>query len=436
MRRDTKRPDGTTRRAVLKSSGAAAAGLLAATASEALALEGGPPAVTYPERKHAEASKWPLYGPEEESAVLEVLHNPGYGQISALEDDWRNYYKVPYVKAHNCGTSAIAAMYFALDLPRGSEILVPSYTFFATVVPLRVFGLVPAFVDINPRTFNFDLDDAKKRLTKNTKALVPVHWMGLPCPMDEINDFANRHGLIVLEDAAHAHGASLQGKPMGTWSRMSIFSYQASKPISALEGGMGMYQHREDYERAATFGHYDIPNTFPATSPYRKYFMSGLGLKFRMHPMAAALARAQLRKLESRTKEGVAQTRRLNDRLTQLPGLTEPPARPDMKRMYYSTNLLTLDEAKAGISREALVKALRAEGVHAQAHRYTLQHKLALYQDASWWHHKPEIPELPGSDEANRTAVSLPYFTSDVPQLVDQYAQAFEKVWANRKKLV
>jgi dTDP-4-amino-4,6-dideoxygalactose transaminase len=222
---------------------------------------------------------------------------------------------------------------------------------------------------------------------------------------------------------------------MGTWGRMAIFSYQASKPISGLEGGMGMYQDRADYERATTFGHYDLPNSFPANSPYRKFFLTGLGMKLRMHPMAAALARAQLRKLATRNVEGVAQVRKLNDRIAQLPGLSEPPTRPDMKRLYYSSNILFLDEAKAGISRAALVKALQAEGVRAQAHHYPLQHKLALYQDAAWWHHKPEIPELPGSEEANRTAVSLPYFTSEAPELVDQYAQAFEKVWAHRKKL-
>ena len=118
----------------------------------------------------------------------------------------------------------------------------PSYTFFASVVPMRVFGLVPVFVDVNPRTLNFDVNDAKKRLTKNTKAVFPVHWMGLPCAMDDISDFAAEHGLTVLEDVAHSPGAALKGKPLGTWGRMSIFSYQASKPIPALEGGMSSGQ--------------------------------------------------------------------------------------------------------------------------------------------------------------------------------------------------
>jgi perosamine synthetase len=441
MRHDKDNPlSRSTRRTIIKSTGVLAGGLIAQAAQggrakEALALLGGEPTVTVSARKSAEASRWPRYGVDEEEAVLAVLRDPGYGPIAALESDWKDYFKVPHVKAYCNGTSAIASMFFALDLPPGSEVMVPSYTFFATIVPLRIFGLVPVFVDVNPRTLNFDVDDARRRLTKNTKAVFPVHWLGLPCPMDDVNSFADEHGLIVLEDAAHAHGTSLKGKPMGTWSRMSIFSYQTSKPLPALEGGMGMYQRREDYERATAFGHSDIPASFPQNSPYRKYAGTSLGLKLRMHPMAAALARAQLRKLEARTREGVAQVRSLNDRITQLPGLSEPPCRPDMKRLYYSANILFLDEKKAGLSRAVLVKALQAEGVRASAHRYPLQHKMPLYQDAVYWHHKPTIPELPGSEEANRTAVALPYLTSAAPELVEQYAQAFEKVWANRKAL-
>ena len=106
-----------------------------------------------------------------------------------------------------------------------------------------------------------------------------------------------------------------------------------------------------------------------------------------------------------------------------------------MKRIYYAHNMLFLDEAQAGMSREACVKALQAEGVQAKANSYTLQHKLALYAEAQWWHHGPVIPELPGSEQANRTAIALPMFTSEVPELVDQYAKAFEKVWAHRKEL-
>jgi dTDP-4-amino-4,6-dideoxygalactose transaminase len=216
---------------------------------------------------------------------------------------------------------------------------------------------------------------------------------------------------------------------------MAAFSFQATKPLPAIEGGMANYQERADFERGSTIGHYDKPQSFPADSSYRKYQGSGLGLKLRMHPMAAVLARCQLRGLEERNAMYAAQVRRLNDRIRHLPGLYEQAARPDMKRIYYAWNMLFIDETQAGMSREACVKALQAEGVQAKAHSYTLQHKLALYAEAKWWHHAPVIPELPGSEQANRTAIALPMFTCEVPELVDQYTKAFEKVWAHRKEL-
>lgn len=432
-----------SRRAFLENtSAAAAAGMVlagqpagAAPRTETLALDGGPKAVTYPAGRHRDASRWPRYGPDEEQAVLEVLRNPGYSQNAALERAWKESFQSPFARTFCNGTSAIAAMFFALDLPPGSEVMVPSHTFFATITPMRLFGLVPVFVDIDPHTLNFDVADAARRLTKNTKAVFPVHWFGLPCDMDEIGSFAQKHGLVVLEDAAHAHGASLKGKLMGNWGRMAIFSYQLSKPLPAVEGGMGVYQGRDDFERATTFGHYDMPREFPEASPYRKYYGTGLGAKYRMHPMAAALARSQLPGLLKRNAEGAAQVRRLNARLVQLPGLSDQRTRPDANRLYYAANVLFVDESKAGVSRAAVVKALQAEGVRASAYNYRLQHKCPLYHEAKWWHHPPVIPDLPGSDEANRTGISLPYFTTDVPELVDQYAAAFEKVWAHRDKL-
>ena len=111
---------------------------VAGAAKETLAISGGPKAVTYPNNKHREAYRWPLYGKEEEKAVLQLVRNPSYGPIALLEKDWKDFTGSPYVKAHCNGTSAMTSMFFALDLPPGSEIMVPSYTFFATIVPMRL----------------------------------------------------------------------------------------------------------------------------------------------------------------------------------------------------------------------------------------------------------------------------------------------------------
>jgi dTDP-4-amino-4,6-dideoxygalactose transaminase len=253
--------------------------------------------------------------------------------------------------------------------------------------------------------------------------------------MDAICEWANEKGLIVLEDAAHAHGAKLQGRAMGTWSRMSIFSFQMTKPLPGIEGGMGVYRDKADYHRAAALGDYLLEG-IPEDSEVQKYKGSGLGLKLRMHPLAAELVRAQLRGLDRRNAAGAAQVRKLNDRLTQLPGLFEQGSgRTDLERIYYSWNMLFIDEKEAGMTRDQAVTALQAEGVKTSSFSYRLQHKLPFYAESQWWHHSPVIPDLPGSEAANATAIPVPYFTSEQPELIEQYAHAFEKVWAHRREI-
>jgi len=324
---------------------------------------------------------------------------------------------------------------FALNLPAGSEILVPSFDAWFGILPMRLFGLVPVFVDNHPRTLNFDLADAKKRLTKNTRAIEVVHLFGNPCDMEAICDFAKEKGLLVLEDCAHAHNASINGKYVGNWGQIGAFSCQGSKVLPAIEGGIANYENREYYERAATFGHYECPGKFPSESKYKKYG-TGLGLKLRMHPMGAALARCQLKTLDQQTEMERQQNHSLNSRLCQLPGISEQAPAPGVKRVYWSKNQLFVDPAKAGMSRETVVKALKAEGVGIGNLNYSISHRDAAFNEPEWWHHAPVIPDkLPGLEETLRTGISLPRFTKPVPELIDQYVQAFEKVWAHRAEL-
>jgi dTDP-4-amino-4,6-dideoxygalactose transaminase len=434
---------GSTRRSFVQTGGVALAGLataggaLAQGSQQKLALSGGPKTVTVPGATQSALTKWPRYGDAEKQALHAMIDsNKFYEELPLFEKEWKEYTKSPFVKAHMNGTSALTSMYFALDLPAGSEIMVPSYTFFATCLAMRFFGYVPIFVDIDPKTACFDLDDAKRKLTPNTRAVVAMHSWGLPCELDLIGAWAKEKGLILLEDAAHAHGASMQGKKMGTWGAMGIFSYQASKPMPSIEGGMGMYQTREYFERAAAFGHYEDPEKFAADSPVRRYIGTGFGQKYRMHPLAAAVARQQLRGLDERNALIASNNRKLNQRLCELPGLTEPRCRPDQQRVYYNGNMLMFDEGKAGCPREPLIKALRAEGVSASYWDYPEQHKLAIYSEAKWWHHQPQVPaSMPGTAQVNHGHIFLPSFCGPAAEINEQYAKAFEKVWAHRKEL-
>jgi dTDP-4-amino-4,6-dideoxygalactose transaminase len=118
--------------------------------------------------------------------------------------------------------------------------------------------------------------------------------------------------------------------------------------------------------------------------------------------------------------------------------LSEPYAAPGIERVYYSLNLMFIDEKAAGMSRDAVVKALKAEGVDVAAYQWKLLNTYPMFAESQWWRHMPVLPDpasIPGCDEANRTAINLPYFTSDQPELIEQYGNAFEKVWANRESI-
>jgi dTDP-4-amino-4,6-dideoxygalactose transaminase len=388
-----------------------------------------------PSAKVKQLVRWPRYGQAEKKAIADLIdNNDFYAELPAFEKEWQAYTGSPFVRNHINGTSALTSMYFALDLPAGSEILVPSYTFFATCLAMRFFGCVPVFIDIDPKTACFDLEDAKRKLTPQTKAMTVMHSWGMPCELDRIAEWAKEKGLILLEDAAHAHGASMQGKKTGTWGAMGIFSFQASKAMPAIEGGMGMYSTREYFERATSFGHYDLPGKFAADSPMRGYDGTGFGQKYRMHPLAAALARQQLKQLDSLNAIATKNVKELNQHLTQLEGITEPFARPDQQRVYYAYNILFMNFKKLGFTREQLIKALTAEGVSVNFWDYPEQHKLKIYSEAQWWHHTPRIPEsMPGTDYVNANHIMLPLFYGEAPELNQQYAKAFQKVWAHRK---
>lgn len=406
-------------------------------ATESLAMLGGAKAVNVPADRIEALTRWPRYGQAEKDALHRLIDtNKYYEELPLFEKEWQEYTGIPFLRAHINGTSAITSMFFAIDLEPGSEIMVPSYDFFADCLAMRFFKYVPIFIDINPATGTFDLDDARRKFTGRTRAVFPMHSWGLPCEMDHIRAFAKEKGMIVLEDSAHAHGASMQGKKMGTWGDLAIFSFQETKPLPTIEGGMGMYQARAHYERATAFGEYLFPSKVPADDPVHRYAGTGFGQKYRMHPFSAAIGREQLRHLDALNALTKKNVRKMNDQLIQLEGLREPYCRPGQDRVYYYADLLLLDSAKAGFSRDALVKALKAEGVNAFTWVYPEQHKLTIYAEPQWWHHPPVIPtSMPGNDYINGQHIFLPLFYDEADDVIDQYIKAFQKIWAHRSQV-
>ncbi|MCH8054291.1 MAG: DegT/DnrJ/EryC1/StrS family aminotransferase, partial [Planctomycetes bacterium] len=194
--------------------------------SEKPALLGGPKAVTL---DATEANRWPIITEEDEAAVLQVLRDGDLSQhpvTRQLEDDYRAYFGRRHALAHCNGTAALLAAFFALDLEPGDEVLVPSATFWASVVPMLWVGALPVFCESEPDRLGLDPEDVARKITPRTRAMVVVHLWGMPSRMTELFEIAERHKLKIIEDASHAQGATWRGRKCGTLGDISVFSLQ------------------------------------------------------------------------------------------------------------------------------------------------------------------------------------------------------------------
>lgn len=399
------------------------------------ALLGGSPAVTLPQD---EALRWPIIGPEDEAAVLEVLRSGAvsiHPVVNELEADYRARFGRAHALAHNNGTGALHAAMHAIGLEPGDEVIVQSATWWASVMPILHQGAIPVFAECEAERGGLDPDDVERRITDRTRAIVIVHLFGMPSRTDALLDLARRRGLKVIEDASHAHGASVDGVPCGRFGDVSVFSMQANKLVPSAEGGMLLTDDEGLLVRALRYGHYErlIPMK---DAPDRRFAATGFGMKFRMSPLSAALARTQLAKLDERNARRHANCRRLAERLQAL-GVHAfiPPT--GVERTYFE--FLVRFDGRDGLDAAGLAAALRAEGAQAEAPRYPLLHQQPMFTEGRWASIARIDPagrtydpaDLPRTIGLNRSLLRLPAFPNAGEALLDQYATAFEKVIAH-----
>ncbi len=401
------------------------------------ALLGGAPAVTLDAR---EANRWPIFTSEDEAAVLEILR---HGDLSLhpvareLEDDYRRYFGVRHALSHCSGTSALMAAFFALGLEPGSEVLVPTATFWASVVPMMWCGLVPVFCESEPVRLGIDPEDAARRITPRTRAIVVVHLFGMPSRMTELGALAAKHNLRVIEDASHAHGALWRGRKVGTLGDIAVFSLQGHKLAPAGEGGIFLTSSDAYIERAACFG--DMVRVMELDSAAARFAGTTFGIKTRIASLSAAIARVQFRHLEERHARRRDNLLYLSERLERL-GFETFRGPAHVRRVYFEF-LVRYDAERCGLSREHLIAALRAEGCEAGFPRYPLVHQQPLFTEGAYRQiaamrdlsHVPSYrsDDLPRTRAMNEQMLKLPVFPSATRPLLDQYALAFEKVLAN-----
>lgn len=407
------------------------------------AILGGEKAVTLDQ---TEANRWPIISNVDEQAVLEVLQS---GELSInpviekLEDDFKKLTGRKFALTHNNGTSAILAGLHALGISPMDEVIVPSATWWSSVMPILHCGGIPVFAEIENECLGLDPEDVKRKITAKTKAIVVVHLFGMPSKIDEIKAIADKHGLKILEDASHAHGAMYKGKPIGSFGDVSIFSMQGNKLIPSGEGGVLLCDSQELYESAICLGHYE--RLLGLNSENQYFAATGFGFKFRMAPMSAALARTQLQHLEERNKKRNKNCIYLSKKLAKL-GIDPFLATDDITRVYFEF-LIRYNEQETGLPINDLATALQAEGALVSAPRYPLLHQQPVFTHGVWSKiarlpatndnplHVYDPADLPLTTMGNGSLIKLPTFPSASTDLLDQYVEAFSKVLAHADEI-
>jgi perosamine synthetase len=233
--------------------------------------------------------------------VLEVLKNRWLGQgpkVDEFEREFGKMFNIPNVASVNSGTSALRLAYVLADVGPGDEVITTPYTMVATNTAILEQFANPVFADIQYETANIDPKDIEHRITKKTKAIACVHWGGNPCDLDEIHEIAEKHNLKVIEDAAHALGASYKGKSIGSISDFTIFSFQAIKHITTVDGGMLASKSKSKHDEAIRrrwFG-IDRAGRKPSILGHDPtYDITEVGYKYHMNDVAATIGLEQLK---------------------------------------------------------------------------------------------------------------------------------------------
>ena len=332
-----------------------------------LALFGGKPLVAPGSLK----PRWPIVTEEDRAAVLRVLESERFTGIynpenEALEQEFAAYTGAAHCLTFVNGTVVLHGAIAAAGVGPGDEVLVPALTFLASASSIMFHQGIPIFVDIDPVSFNMDLADLEAKITDHTKAIMVVHLHGLPCDMDEINAIARKHGLVVIEDNAHAAGATYKGRKTGNLADMAGGSTIMGKNLPTCGEG-GLFTTNSDAYRDAAAKLREFGELYSKTGD-RTYNPDYLGWNYRINIFNAAFLRTQLRRLDEYNALRQANVAAFNAAIADLPAIV-PPAVPADRTHVYHIYRFTLAPARMGLDvsagrlRRALQDILCAEGL-------------------------------------------------------------------------
>lgn len=354
----------------------------------------------------------PLIGDDERQAVDDVLatgmvvQGP---QVKAFEEEFSEQVVAGVnCVAVNSGTSAQHVATLASQLPEDAEVIVPSFTFAATGNSVAIAGANPVFADIDVNTFTLDPASVEAAITDKTVAIEVVHLYGLPANMPAILEIAKKHNLLVFEDCAQAHAASINGKPVGTFGSWGSFSFYPTKNMTSLEGGMVTTADDELARRCRLIRNQGME---------KQYANELVGLNNRMTDVAAAVGRTQLKKLAGWTKTRKENAAKLSEGLASVDGVVTPTVPEGYSHVYHQYTIRL--EGATGEERDAFRDALKDQwqvgsGVYYPIPNHRLQ-SLAPYAEGL---------ELPNTEKAAREVVSLPVHPSLSAEDLDRIVEA------------
>lgn len=333
----------------------------------------------------------PTFGKEEQAAVQAVLesgHVASGPHVAAFEDEFATYVHAPHGVATTNGTTALQAALEAMGVGPGDEVVVPAFTFIATANAVLYTGAKPVFADVDPERFTLDPDAAAAAVTGRTKALLPVHLYGQMADMHGIQRVADAHGLQILCDAAQAHGAALDGKPVGEWGDAQTWSFYPTKNMSSIEGGMVTTGDEEIAARVRS-----IANHGRADASLGQYGHDRRGSNFRLSDVHAAVGRVQLGHLPEWIARRQEIAARYDAAFSDLQHIAPPPVADGCAHAYHQYTLRAAD-------RDAAIAGLKERGVGAAVY-----YPHALYDYPHLREFRQDCPE---ADRLAKTVLSIP----------------------------
>ncbi len=346
----------------------------------------------------------PILGNEEINAVKAILReasltstaNIGGKNVQEFEKLASSYIKSKFAIAVNSGTAALQAALYALDVQIGDEVLLPSFTFVATANAVFSVGAKPVFVDILENNYTMDPLDLKKKITKKSKAVIPVHLYGNVAYIDQISEVAKKHGLRIIEDAAQSLGSTFKGKHTGTFSDIGCYSLYPAKVMTSGEGGLIVTNNKKLTEKLRMIRNHGMVHGYDT-----KIF----GLNLRLPEISAAIAKIQIKKLPKFLYKRRKNAKILTDLISTL-DITIPKERKNEKVNWYLYTIATKNRNK-------VMKKLNMKGIGAAAYYTIPVHKTPFYKkkikllNTDWAaSHVLSLPVHPGVSTQNLALIA------------------------------